>query len=100
MRKRLNAAPKPLNLGVIPSPTVLQISFKKIMKESFCLVCFIVLMLSIVFFSYMRMDSLSQILSLSNVKANGRFMVMESCVGLLAGACLERMGGTILSYLY
>lgn len=41
----------------------------------------------------LRLDSLSQILTLSNVRAHCRIMVAESCQGMMAGALLERMGG-------
>lgn len=41
----------------------------------------------------LRLDSLSQILTLSNVKAHCRIMVVESCQGMVAGALLDRMGG-------
>ena len=44
-------------------------------------------------FSDLRLDSLSQILTLSNVRAHCRIMVAESCQGMMAGALLERMGG-------
>lgn len=43
--------------------------------------------------SELRLDSLSQILTLSNVRAHCRIMVAESCQGMMAGALLERMGG-------
>ncbi|KAK2561975.1 tRNA (adenine(58)-N(1))-methyltransferase non-catalytic subunit TRM6 [Acropora cervicornis] len=41
----------------------------------------------------LRLDSLSQILTLSNVRAGCRTIVVESCQGMVAGALLERMGG-------
>ncbi|XP_068730335.1 tRNA (adenine(58)-N(1))-methyltransferase non-catalytic subunit TRM6-like isoform X2 [Montipora capricornis] len=41
----------------------------------------------------LRLDSLSQILTKSNVKAHCRIMVVESCQGMVAGALLDRMGG-------
>ena len=43
--------------------------------------------------SYLRMDSLAQILTQANVHAGCRAMVVESCSGLVLGACLERMAG-------
>ena len=55
-----------------------------------------------VFFSDLRLDTLSQILTMSNVRAHCRVMVVESCQGMVVGALLERMGGkhNILRYLY
>lgn len=41
----------------------------------------------------LRLDSLSQILTLSNARAGCRIIVVESCQGMVAGALLERMGG-------
>ena len=43
--------------------------------------------------SDLRLDSLSQILTLSNARAGCRIIVVESCQGMVAGALLERMGG-------
>ena len=43
--------------------------------------------------SDLRLDSLSQILTLSNARAGCRMIVVESCQGMVAGALLERMGG-------
>ena len=45
-------------------------------------------------YSFLRSDALAQILSLSNVHARSNLLVMETTQGLLAGAMLERMGGT------
>ena len=39
------------------------------------------------------MDSLAQMLMLCNVHAHNKMLVMETCVGLLVGAVMERMGG-------
>ena len=44
-------------------------------------------------FSELRLDTLSQILTMSNVRAHCRMMVVESCQGMVVGALLERMGG-------
>lgn len=41
----------------------------------------------------LRLDSMSQILTHSNVRSGSRLMVVESCNGLLLGAMLERMAG-------
>lgn len=40
-----------------------------------------------------RLDTLSQILTLSNVRAHCRVLVVESCQGMIVGALLDRMGG-------
>lgn len=40
-----------------------------------------------------RLDTLSQILTLSNVRAHCRMLVVESCQGMIVGALLDRMGG-------
>ncbi|XP_019851326.1 PREDICTED: tRNA (adenine(58)-N(1))-methyltransferase non-catalytic subunit TRM6-like isoform X1 [Amphimedon queenslandica] len=42
---------------------------------------------------HLRLDMLSQILTLGNVHAHSRIVVMETCQGLLTGAVLERLGG-------
>ena len=44
-------------------------------------------------FSHMRVDTVSKILTLSNVHASSNMIVMETTQGLLLGAMLERMGG-------
>ncbi len=41
----------------------------------------------------MRMDTISQILTYSNIAANRNVMVLESCKGLLLAAIVERLGG-------
>lgn len=41
----------------------------------------------------LRLDTLSQILTMSNVRAHCRMMVVESCQGMVVGALLDRMGG-------
>lgn len=41
----------------------------------------------------LRPDSMSLLLSLANVAANSRCLLLENCQGLLAAACAERMGG-------
>ena len=43
--------------------------------------------------SDLRLDTLSQILTLSNVRAHCRMLVVESCQGMVVGALLDRMGG-------
>ena len=39
------------------------------------------------------MDSLGQLLSWANVHSGSKLLVVESCIGLVVGAVLERMGG-------
>lgn len=41
----------------------------------------------------MRIDTLSQLLSLANVHANSKLLVVDDTQGLLVASCLERMGG-------
>ena len=43
--------------------------------------------------SHLRLDMLSQILTLGNIHAHSKVVVMETCQGLLTGAVLERLGG-------
>lgn len=43
--------------------------------------------------SFLREDSLAQMLTMSNVQANSNVIVMETTQGFLTGALLERMGG-------
>ena len=47
--------------------------------------------------SDLRLDTLSQILTMSNVRAHCRMLVVESCQGMVVGALLDRMGGWCLS---
>ena len=44
-------------------------------------------------FSNLRVDSLAQILNEANVRACNKLIVMESCLGLVLGAVMERMAG-------
>ena len=41
----------------------------------------------------MRLDTISQILTYSNVAAHRNVLVMESCKGLLLASIVERVGG-------
>lgn len=41
----------------------------------------------------LRPDSFSQVLGLANIRPGGRYLIVDSTGGLLAGGCLERMGG-------
>jgi hypothetical protein len=41
----------------------------------------------------MRLDALAHMLSQGNVRAGARLLVVDDCLGLLAAACLERLGG-------
>jgi tRNA (adenine-N(1)-)-methyltransferase non-catalytic subunit len=42
---------------------------------------------------HLRIDTLSQLLSLSNVHANSKMLVVDDTQGLIVSAMLERMGG-------
>ncbi|CEP19570.1 hypothetical protein [Parasitella parasitica] len=41
----------------------------------------------------MRIDTLSQLLSMANVHANAKLLVVDDTQGLIVSSCLERMGG-------
>ncbi|XP_049635207.1 tRNA (adenine(58)-N(1))-methyltransferase non-catalytic subunit TRM6 [Suncus etruscus] len=43
--------------------------------------------------NHMRYDTLAQILTLGNIRAGNKMIVMETCAGLVLGAMMERMGG-------
>ncbi|XP_043835929.1 tRNA (adenine(58)-N(1))-methyltransferase non-catalytic subunit TRM6 isoform X2 [Dromiciops gliroides] len=43
--------------------------------------------------NYMRYDTLAQMLTLGNIHAGNKMIVMETCAGLVLGAVMERMGG-------
>lgn len=43
---------------------------------------------------WLRPDALSQLLSFADVRAGGKYLVVDGVGGLLTGAILERMGGT------
>ncbi|KAJ3215617.1 tRNA (adenine(58)-N(1))-methyltransferase non-catalytic subunit trm6 [Dinochytrium kinnereticum] len=47
--------------------------------------------------SELRVDTLSQMLSLANVHSGSKYLVIDGIKGLLAGAVMERMGGPFLS---
>lgn len=49
---------------------------------------------------YLRDDTMSQLLSLSNVRPGGRYMVVDDTGGLITAAVLERMGcvGRIMTF--
>ncbi|XP_033735564.1 tRNA (adenine(58)-N(1))-methyltransferase non-catalytic subunit TRM6-like [Pecten maximus] len=42
---------------------------------------------------FMRVDSLAQILSRGNVRAHSTVAVVDTCMGLVVGAVMERLGG-------
>ncbi|KAG2189980.1 hypothetical protein INT46_003283 [Mucor plumbeus] len=42
---------------------------------------------------HMRIDTLSQLLSMANVHANSKLLVVDDTQGLIVSSCLERMGG-------
>ena len=48
-------------------------------------------------YSNLRVDSLAQILNEANVRAHNKLIVMESCLGLVLGAVMERMAGWYLN---
>lgn len=56
-------------------------------------VCYVVACLS----SCLRMDSLAQMLTLSNIHAASKVLLVESCQGLVAGSILDRLGGKNLT---
>lgn len=41
----------------------------------------------------LREDSLAQILSFANISAGSKTLVFDTCMGLVTGACAQRMGG-------
>ena len=41
----------------------------------------------------LREDTFAQLLSFANVRAGGRYLVVDDCAGLVVGGVLERMGG-------
>jgi tRNA (adenine-N(1)-)-methyltransferase non-catalytic subunit len=43
--------------------------------------------------SYLRSDTISQILTFGNIRAGSRVLIVENVGGLIVGACLSRMGG-------
>ncbi|NXP41132.1 TRM6 methyltransferase, partial [Leiothrix lutea] len=43
--------------------------------------------------NHLRYDTLAQMLTLGNVHAGTKMIVMETCAGLVLGAVMERMGG-------
>ncbi len=43
--------------------------------------------------AHLRADSLALLLSLANIGAHARVLVMEACAGLVTGAVAERLGG-------
>lgn len=43
--------------------------------------------------SHLRYDTLAQMLTLGNIHAGNKMIVMETCAGLVLGAVMERMGG-------
>ncbi|NWR73928.1 TRM6 methyltransferase, partial [Centropus unirufus] len=43
--------------------------------------------------NHLRYDTLAQMLTLGNIRAGSKMIVMETCAGLVLGAVMERMGG-------
>jgi tRNA (adenine58-N1)-methyltransferase non-catalytic subunit len=46
----------------------------------------------------LRIDTLSQMLSMGNVHPGGRYLVVDGVAGLLVAAVLERLGGISSAY--
>uniref|UniRef100_A0A8C8BRZ6 tRNA (adenine(58)-N(1))-methyltransferase non-catalytic subunit TRM6 n=1 Tax=Otus sunia TaxID=257818 RepID=A0A8C8BRZ6_9STRI len=44
-------------------------------------------------YNHLRYDTLAQMLTLGNIRAGSKMIVMETCAGLVLGAVMERMGG-------
>lgn len=42
---------------------------------------------------YMRPDTLAMLLTMANIGAHGRALILDGCGGLVTGAVAERMGG-------
>lgn len=57
----------------------------------FIIYCFIL-------YSHIRIDTLAQILTYSNVRANCNMAVVDTTNGLVVGAVLERLGGYYLFF--
>ncbi|XP_042657810.1 tRNA (adenine(58)-N(1))-methyltransferase non-catalytic subunit TRM6 isoform X3 [Tyto alba] len=47
--------------------------------------------------NHLRYDTLAQMLTLGNIRAGNKMIVMETCAGLVLGAVMERMGETLPS---
>ncbi|XP_038607246.1 tRNA (adenine(58)-N(1))-methyltransferase non-catalytic subunit TRM6 [Tachyglossus aculeatus] len=43
--------------------------------------------------NHLRYDTLAQMLTLGNIRAGNKMIVVETCAGLVLGAVMERMGG-------
>ncbi|KAK2531827.1 Trmt6 [Columba guinea] len=46
--------------------------------------------------NHLRYDTLAQMLTLGNIRAGNKMIVMETCAGLVLGAVMERMGDNML----
>jgi hypothetical protein len=46
----------------------------------------------------MRVDTLSQMLNLGNVRPGGRYIVVDEASGMVVSALLERLGGQFLTH--
>ncbi|KAG1713973.1 tRNA (adenine(58)-N(1))-methyltransferase non-catalytic subunit TRM6 [Nymphon striatum] len=55
--------------------------------------CILALFANAHFSRYLRVDSLSQMLAMCNVVAGGKYLVFDSCFGLLTAAVMHRLGG-------
>jgi len=69
------------------------IKYVKLTKPSAITVCKTYYQMKPGKISYMRFDSLAQILHLGNIQANSSVIVVDNCSGLLVGAVAERLGG-------
>ena len=43
--------------------------------------------------SYLRIDTLAQMLTQANVRSGSKVLLFENCSGLVLGALMERLGG-------
>jgi len=46
----------------------------------------------------MRIDTLSQMMNLGNVRPGGRYIAVDGASGVLVSALLERLGGQLLCH--
>jgi Gcd10p family len=46
----------------------------------------------------MRVDTLSQMMNLGNVRPGGRYIVVDDASGIVVSAVLERLGGQSLTH--
>ena len=80
--------------STIKSFTFRHIQIVTVVKSSTALVCEMYAAKGPSKVLHLRIDSLARMLTLANVHANSRVLVVETTQGLLVSAVLERMGGT------